>query len=319
MSIKKISSFVAVGIVAFMIGSGARYLSAQTFNAPTQTPPSENVPAPINVGSITQTKIGGLNLEGNFAIKAGSSEEWAFDVQRGSLRLGSAQAWGPDGTVMIGSVPENWSNPSGVVLNINGGVRIQGGNSGDVLTNKGGGVASWEKPVAPVTSILAGSYITVTPSAGGVVTVSAIQPSAPDVPGWVNPGSGSSNRVPVADSNGNVSWRVVRAVVSGGGSSSIDVNSAYESIRQPSDPLLHENGIDRAVYHDSSTLNRICVQKGYERYVGGGTFKIWTSPEDNGVVAWGGSQWVKYDGDNKEHVEGAITCETTGSARLILE
>ncbi len=340
MSRKTLFLSVTVILAGFLLGSGARYILAVTCTSadgwcnPTVAPTGGNIDAPINVGDTVQTKTGGLKLGRDLEVTGMAAigkdvsvgglgiQSWKFAVQQGSLLLGSVQTWGADGTVLIGPVPTS-APPSGVKLNVNGSIRIQGGGAGQgkVLTSASDGTASWETPVAPVTKIIAGLNIVVNPDTGlGAVTVSAIAPSMPSLPGWLYPGSGSSNRVPVADGSGNVSWRTVRAEVSGGGISSFNAVSAYNDIRGSGDPDAPYGG-SRSVYDDGTTKNRLCQLKGYERYVSS-LAGSWDSPKDNGVVAWNGSKWVAYDGDSKAPLSrwgDSLTCSSSPSARIVID
>jgi hypothetical protein len=55
-----ISIFVGLGIMIASVVYG--------WTNPTAAPPGANPPAPINVGPVTQTKTGGLNIQGNVGI-----------------------------------------------------------------------------------------------------------------------------------------------------------------------------------------------------------------------------------------------------------
>ncbi len=319
MNSRKILQFAVIGAVAFFIGSGARYVFAWTCTGnwcdAKATPPTESIDTPINVGSNPQIKTGSLNVGGDLGIGSDGSKNplWKLGVRVGSLFIGNVQAWAPDKTVMIGNVPENWSGGNGVVLNVNGKLRVQGGVQGDVLTNGGDGVAVWKTLVPPITNIVGGSYITVTPrTSKGEVTVSANIPPPPSLPGWLRPGSGASNRVPVASANGDVSWRTIR--VSANAARRGNVGS---EVYHPSgtDPQFREGKIDRAFappsFDGGTTLGKLCGLGGYELYVSGtATVKNWSSPGDNGLIFWNGVRWDKKDGSERAHVEGSWTCET---------
>jgi hypothetical protein len=61
MNTKKIISSITIGVGAIIIGLGIQYVLADWTQAP-PNPPQNNVPAPINVGSSAQAKVGGLVL-----------------------------------------------------------------------------------------------------------------------------------------------------------------------------------------------------------------------------------------------------------------
>lgn len=64
--IEKIKDVVYPVIAAVLLIAGGNALYAWT--APTSAPPKGNVAAPINVGSVAQTKKGAFGVEGNFAV-----------------------------------------------------------------------------------------------------------------------------------------------------------------------------------------------------------------------------------------------------------
>jgi hypothetical protein len=58
----QIFNTVKVIILAFILAAGMQYVSAQSWSAPTGSPPGNNTYAPLNVGTSGQTKDGGLTL-----------------------------------------------------------------------------------------------------------------------------------------------------------------------------------------------------------------------------------------------------------------
>ncbi|MBI2888331.1 MAG: hypothetical protein HYY10_00215 [Candidatus Liptonbacteria bacterium] len=202
---KNILWVAAVGVVAFVFGSGLKFMMAAEWKGPTAKPPGNNAEAPINVGSLTQTKSGGLTVGGKLTTNgtldvAGgliTIRPWQFIVDTGSLRLGNIQTWAPNGTVIIGSVP-SVAPPNGVRLNVNGKLQITDGTQSlnRVLASDAAGVARWED----VSNLVSG---------GG---------SSATLPDWVQSPSGP-DKVPVADQNGNVSWQIVQQ--GGGGAAGV--------------------------------------------------------------------------------------------------
>lgn len=100
-------------------------VQAFAFTEPSVAPPGNNVSAPLNVGNLSQTKIGGLILN------------WGTDGATGGAANGLAVA---QGNVGIGTV-----NPT-AKLDVQGKVKIADGTQGanKVLTSDANGLASWK-------------------------------------------------------------------------------------------------------------------------------------------------------------------------------
>lgn len=62
---------ILIGIVILSLASGVGLRFALAWVEPSQPPPEGNVPAPINVGSNPQTKVGDLTIGGNFIVVGG--------------------------------------------------------------------------------------------------------------------------------------------------------------------------------------------------------------------------------------------------------
>ena len=73
---RKFLKFLLVASGALAIGKifGFNWVSqakaSPGWTEPTQTPPSGNVPAPLNVGSTDQTKQGGLTIQGSLKVNS---------------------------------------------------------------------------------------------------------------------------------------------------------------------------------------------------------------------------------------------------------
>jgi hypothetical protein len=113
MNIKRIISSIGIGAGAVIIGLGIQIALADWTPAPAN-PPSNNVAAPINVGSGAQTKAGGLNLLGQGLVSGSST----LDVEGVGFLKG---------------------------LIVNGAFQYLDGNQGlgKVLTSNANGNASW--------------------------------------------------------------------------------------------------------------------------------------------------------------------------------
>lgn len=66
---RKFLKFILVGTGILAVGkivgfNWASQATASTWKEPDLPPPDGNVPAPLNVGSVAQTKAGGLTIEG---------------------------------------------------------------------------------------------------------------------------------------------------------------------------------------------------------------------------------------------------------------
>jgi len=102
------TNLLAWGLVLFLIGN---YVFGWT--TPTATPPSSNLPAPINVGSLEQTKTGNLIIEGVLRLgqfttaNAPSGTEGAlyFDTTENKMKLYSSAAWADLGGGWDGIIP----------------------------------------------------------------------------------------------------------------------------------------------------------------------------------------------------------------------
>ena len=102
------TNLLAWGLVLLLIGN---YVFGWT--TPTATPPSSNLPAPINVGSIEQTKTGNLIIEGVLRLgqfttanaPSGADGALYFDTTDNTTKLYSNSEWGDLGGEWDGVVP----------------------------------------------------------------------------------------------------------------------------------------------------------------------------------------------------------------------
>jgi len=111
---KSVALILGVLAMSFLVG----YL-VLAWTEPGTTPPVGNVPAPLNVGNVAQTKTGELILNtGGAPI--------GLIVDKGNVGIGTT---GP-----------------GAKLDVNGQIKIQGGSpgTGKVLTSDAAGLASWQ-------------------------------------------------------------------------------------------------------------------------------------------------------------------------------
>lgn len=176
--------------IVLVAGLSAVAVFAQSaWVGPTATPPGNNTPTPINVSSISQTKIGGLwvgslgvsggatingsvgigtaipdaKLEVNSASSGGGFAVYQavsgpilrlFDDGRGQATADEVFRVNRDGNVGIGT-----NNPQ-AKLDIAGQIKITGGSpgSGKILTSDATGVASWQSPIGGGACTLLGQF-----------------------------------------------------------------------------------------------------------------------------------------------------------------
>lgn len=72
--IQSLKTLVLALVLAIAISAGTAYVRAWT--GPTGTAPSNNTPAPINVGSSDQTKSGGINFQGYAHFTGYGTDSW---------------------------------------------------------------------------------------------------------------------------------------------------------------------------------------------------------------------------------------------------
>ncbi len=69
---KSVTSIITLSL-ALLILVGYNFISAQSWTAPTGTPPADNVAAPVNIGAAAQDKAGNLGVSGLVAFNNGIS------------------------------------------------------------------------------------------------------------------------------------------------------------------------------------------------------------------------------------------------------
>lgn len=186
MNKNKFLNTAKVLVIALALSVGIQYVVAQTWTAPTATPPAGNAFSPLNVGGGTgQTKVSGLTIgtgvadpspalivpTGRVSIGAGLAPGARLDV-KGDIRAdltNKSGAAGRDAIKILASADNNigsilvnkpqlelWNSTGGVRahlwvngLDANGSVRIAGGApaAGKVLTaTNDQGNATWQTP-----------------------------------------------------------------------------------------------------------------------------------------------------------------------------
>ena len=105
---------------------------------PKVSPPDDNIPAPINIGNVTQSKLGGLGINGVFQswnyteIGVNSDSDNKIGIGRNSVvQIGS----GSDSSVSIGS-----GSGSRVLLGIGNNAYVRTYYKTDLATKSGGNV-----------------------------------------------------------------------------------------------------------------------------------------------------------------------------------
>lgn len=118
-------TLVIVATLAVLAGSAS---VIRAYTPPTNTPPNGGVPAPVNVGSVSQVKLGGLGA--NFLTAA-----------NGSMLMGGTAPTSAN-LVILGNTFAVNDGAIGSTLRIFDGV--SGNNPGDVLTLQSDGTAKWD-------------------------------------------------------------------------------------------------------------------------------------------------------------------------------
>jgi hypothetical protein len=77
----KILANLKIVVLAVIFAAGVSYISAWTGPGSGVTPPNNNVSAPLNVGSSTQTKTGGLVLNGGWTDSLGNAVQAATGLE----------------------------------------------------------------------------------------------------------------------------------------------------------------------------------------------------------------------------------------------
>jgi hypothetical protein len=172
MNLRKIISSIAIGAGAVVIGLGIQYASADWNSAPS-SPPNSNVPAPINVGSNSQSKLGQL------LVNTDTSNPFATGLEAFGKSIFTAISGSPaiqiiDGKQAQGSLLQSDAS----------------GNAKWVATSTLGFAGS----SSGVTKIIAGTGINISPTSGtGNVTINASTPSGTVGGGCYSHPSGSGN------------------------------------------------------------------------------------------------------------------------------
>lgn len=136
---KSVTHLSKVVFLAVVLSFGISYVYAWV--APTSTPPGGNVAAPINIGSVTQTKIGG---------------DICVDISGTVKCLGSATITIPHGMEVFTS-NGSFTVPAGVnslTVDVSGGGGGGGGGlwcPGDCHTSSGGGSGGYVHTIVAVT------------------------------------------------------------------------------------------------------------------------------------------------------------------------
>lgn len=84
--------FILIGIIVLSLASGLGLNFALAWVEPTASPPGDNVPAPINVGSGAQTKAGSLTIGGVFTVVGAGSGAVIGNPTGGNKGPGSLNA-----------------------------------------------------------------------------------------------------------------------------------------------------------------------------------------------------------------------------------
>ena len=136
-SLSSFKQLLSVFTLAFAVLFGASAISAATtWTGPTASPPNANVPAPINVGSGTQSKSGALGA----SLLYSSSGLWLtapnsylnFNVVSTNPNTIGNTGYGirdNNGTLEFKNDAGSWSSIQATIFNMNGGTWSVSGNN----------------------------------------------------------------------------------------------------------------------------------------------------------------------------------------------
>jgi hypothetical protein len=139
MNIKKILSSVGIVTVAVILGLGIQYVLADWTPAPVSGPPNDNVPAPINVGSSPQAKVGGLSI-GTATLPSGGVSAYIQGILQATSILTNIFQLNDGSNNDTGKVLQS-SNATGLAQWVATSTLGLGGNNGN-NGNNGSGIPS---------------------------------------------------------------------------------------------------------------------------------------------------------------------------------
>jgi|CXWK01.1.fsa_nt_gi hypothetical protein len=201
----QIFNTVKVIILAFVLATGLQYVAAQSWSAPTGSPPGNNTYAPINEGTSGQIKYGGLTVGAGtnpvptIGLKV---ENGNFYVQSGLAGIGSTNL--TSGVRM--TVASDLSDLNTLFTSGRGAsyIQVKSGNGSNLVgVNAGGPWIGGYETTLPL-SFKVNDAIKMSINNSGIVEI--------PIPGQLKiPSGAGANKVLTSDASGNASWQPVGA------------------------------------------------------------------------------------------------------------
>jgi hypothetical protein len=118
-------------IAGLSLGAFALSVAAQTWTAPTQSAPNGNVAAPVNIGSILQTRLGDLVINGSLNVGGLGilSSNYVFKPSAAAVPVGSVLAAKDTGGTVEWKAPSGSIDFSGAGVVYNTTIQGNGGTS----------------------------------------------------------------------------------------------------------------------------------------------------------------------------------------------
>lgn len=148
--LKKSAYGIGILSAGVLLGLTLQFAKAAWTDAPAN-PPSANVGAPINTGSVAQTRTGKLILNGGLDMSAGttlhnfgrmhiSGEEYLYLLNKSGVFI--SKAWGGNGNLQVEGSIGIGTNPE-VKLDVIGETRVRNAGNNDIRLGYSGYYGNW--------------------------------------------------------------------------------------------------------------------------------------------------------------------------------